>query len=68
MTHAHKPQMPGMKKSTPLIPMSYEALRAKYKDALDPSKAPSKVTRLKSMSPEKRAEMERLYGSPKENK
>lgn len=64
MKQKYKPRMPGMSK-TPLIPMSYDALRKKYKDALDPTTAPSKVTRLKNMSPEKRAEMERLYGSPK---
>ncbi len=34
-------------------------------DALDPTKAPSKVQTLATMSDEKRAEMERLYGRKK---
>lgn len=36
-----------------------EAIR----DALDPASAPGKVTCLADMPPEKRAEMERLYGA-----
>ena len=32
-------------------------------DALDPSKAPSRVRTLAEMTPEERAEMQRLYGA-----
>jgi hypothetical protein len=37
-------------------------LANRISDALDPSQANGRVTRLSEMSPEKRAEMERLYG------
>lgn len=37
-------------------------LQQRLRDALDPAKAPSKVKSFKDMTPEERAEMQRLYG------
>lgn len=67
MKLTNQPRMPGMTRVS-FSSTSYEALRRKYKDFVDPAKVPSKVVSLKYMSPEKRAEMERLYGSPQESK
>ena len=40
-----------------------EAVGRAIRDSLDPVQAPGKVTTLSQMSPERRAEMERLYGA-----
>lgn len=49
----------------PKFSPSPKMVRERYADAIDPTKAPSRVKRLKDMSPEQRAEMEKLYGTPK---
>lgn len=42
---------------------SVQHVRQRYSDAVDPSKAVAPVTNLRDMSPEKVAELEKLYGA-----
>jgi len=63
--------MPGMPrgddyaKSRSFTRRDGSPLTQALRDALDPAKAPSKVRSYKDMTPEERAEMQRLYGAKK---
>lgn len=46
----------------------FDGLARAIRNALDPSRASGKVTRLADMTPKKRAEMERLYPPPGKSK
>lgn len=47
-----------------MTPPTTKRVRERYKKAVDPNEVPKPITRLRDMTPEQKAELERTYGVP----